>query len=73
MPSVGIAVQGRGDERGISALTKVAVGLCSIDSRAKEGEQDDETVSKSKDGPCHPSGGMKLVKQQTEGLCGNHL
>lgn len=73
MPSVGIAVQSRGDEGRILALTKVAAGLRFVDSRAKEGKKGNETDNKSKDGPRHPSGGMKLIKQQTEGLCGNHL
>lgn len=57
----------------MSTLTKVTVNLGSVHYRTKEGEHDHETVGESEHNPCHPSGGVKLVEQQTERLYGDHL
>jgi hypothetical protein len=57
----------------MSTLTESTVGLGFVNDRAEEGKQDQETMGDSKHGPYHPSGGMKLIEQQTERLDGNHL
>ena len=57
----------------MSTLTKGTIDFGFINGRAEEGKHDHEAIGESEYSPCHPSGGMKLVEQQTKRLYGNHL